>query len=97
MRRQKSGSTYRCEVFSDCGAMYVSSECCQPSASQLKELIVLGGGRLEESPQRASYIIGRSPKRRYVKEIWILNCLLRGCVIDANKYIRSTRTSNKSK
>lgn len=89
MKRQKLGSAYQCDIFSKCGTMYVSKSCIQPKVEDLKELILLGSGRLEEHPDKAAHIIGFMPKHEYVKEVWILNCILQCYIIDINKYVRN--------
>ncbi|XKL62774.1 hypothetical protein PGB90_002607 [Kerria lacca] len=89
LKRQKLGSAYQCDIFSKCGTMYVSKSCIQPKVEDLKELILLGSGRLEEHPDKAAHIIGFMPKHEYVKEVWILNCILQCYIIDINKYVRN--------
>lgn len=89
IKRQKYGTVYQCDVFAECGSMYVSRSCTQPSVEDIKELILLGGGRLEEKLVQASYIIGSVPKRKHIKEIWILNCILQGSIVDLNKYVKN--------
>lgn len=88
LKRQEYGKSYRCHVLKELGSVYVSKLCTQPTSDDLEEIITLAGGSLVNSFHKASFIVGPVPDREYVKEVWILNCILQGMVIDAKKYIR---------
>ena len=88
VKRQEYGKSFSCDVFESMGDMYVSKLCTQPAAEDLEELITLAGGNVTNSMHKASLVIGSTPKQKYMKEVWVLNCVLRGVLLDTDKYLR---------
>ncbi|XP_053966804.1 uncharacterized protein LOC128868574 [Anastrepha ludens] len=88
--RQAFGNTYKCELFTDLGAFYISSRCGPISKDNLKELIVLCGGKMVDHRKRAKYIIGGAhgalEGKVYVNPFWVLDSITHMQVMRQQKY-----------
>lgn len=68
--------------------MYVSSSCAHPKTEDIKELIVLGGGRITDDVNKAKHIVGFVPDRDCLKETWILSSIMQGNVLNITKQFK---------
>lgn len=86
--RQAFGSSYRIDIFRDVGPIYVSSEC---KCSNVKELILLCGGRLTDSKRRARFIIGKFYDNNFnglcLDMTWVLDSISISKIKKTNKYL----------
>lgn len=76
--RQAFGARYSIDIFRDIGPIYVSPQC---KCADIKELILLCGGKVTERKSRARYIIGKFYKNDSVTKricldfTWILDSI----------------------
>ncbi|XP_061396759.1 uncharacterized protein LOC133332375 [Musca vetustissima] len=89
--RQAFGEHYKCELFRDLGAFYISLRCYPVTKNDLCELITLCGGRLALSRNKAKYIIGDTNQsledKIYVTPYWILDSISQMQIMKIQKYL----------
>ncbi|KAM7342186.1 microcephalin isoform 2-T2 [Cochliomyia hominivorax] len=89
--RQAFGNNYKCDLFHKFGAFYVSSQCSPINKESMRELIVLCGGRVVNTRQKARYIIGDSNRtledKFYLTPFWILDSITQMQIQKVNKYM----------
>ncbi|XP_065224517.1 uncharacterized protein MCPH1 [Planococcus citri] len=90
IKRQKFGPVYRCNIFTNCGAMFVSPSCAHPKTDDIKELIMLGGGRITDNAAKAKHIVGHVAQRECLKETWILSSIMQGQVLNITSHFKIT-------
>ena len=79
---------YRCDLFRDCGSIYVSRQCKAP-AKELSELIRLAGGKPVNVARVADIVVGVGDvdtADMCVGEKWILDSIQRMKVMDLQEY-----------
>lgn len=86
--RQAFGARYRIDIFRDVSPIYVSADC---KCSDIKELILLCGGRLTDSKRRARYIIGKYYDKHFngicLDMAWILDSISISKIKKIDKYL----------
>lgn len=75
MERQLFGNTYRMNIFSDVGTIYLSNN---RKCEDLKELIQLCDGELSNNYMDSTYIVGE-----YFPECGLKKCLSPNWIIDS--------------
>ncbi|KAH8275121.1 hypothetical protein KR026_000131 [Drosophila bipectinata] len=89
--RQAFGVHYQCELFRFMEPFYVSSLCQPIQFNNMKELLLLGGGKLTENRFKAKYIIGdkrrAEDERIYLSPYWVLDSITNMQIQRFGKYL----------
>lgn len=90
IQKQAFGKYFSFDVFDECGPIYISKN-CNSRYEDLKELVVLSGGKLSEIVADAKIIVGihiEDSSKKCVTAEWILDSITLGrCKTIGPKYI----------
>ncbi|BFY99391.1 hypothetical protein BsWGS_02431 [Bradybaena similaris] len=86
--RQKVGPSYKVDLFSKCGPIFVSSV-CTPPRNETVHLINLCCGQVTGSESRAAIHIGddHNPRKLVIKPLWVLDCIMKLETLPTDGYI----------
>ncbi|CAG5135110.1 unnamed protein product, partial [Candidula unifasciata] len=86
--RQKVGPSYKANLFSKCGPIFVSSA-CTPPRKEVVHLINLCCGQVTGSETRAAIHLGddHNPRKLVIKPVWVLDCIMKLETLPTDDYI----------
>jgi len=87
-KESNNGGEFKSELFRDIGSVYISDQCRAPS-SDLRQLIISGGGDLSPSSRTARIVVGevtRGGAQHCVTEKWVLDSVQYHSVMPFSDY-----------